>query len=351
MLTKEPGWYPDPQGVPQVRFWDGDTWTDYTQPFAPLETASHGPTTALADYPYLADANLRASDGPRTVSTWTPAPVLVPPTSRAPGRRRSGLVWWLVGGGALVVTILVVALGALGTGDGDAPVGADPSPSSTTTIDPIAVDVEARGTVPADGELRSTLEVTTDGAYLVVATSDEDVKLTLTPAGGTDPLPLPDDRGTVLADHLGGTWSDPGYYLHLTAGTYDVVVTEHDALQTEVTVLVEPATVVELPLGVATDVTVADYLPTVVSVPVDAAGTLLVDARAADPDAQDGQLTYDAGGRITSVDDRGPTLAGTTGGAEYDPLAEVPVEPGYAFVVLEDLFGASGTFSVTVTLG
>ncbi len=28
---QQPGWYPDPQGVYRVRFWDGQRWTDRTQ--------------------------------------------------------------------------------------------------------------------------------------------------------------------------------------------------------------------------------------------------------------------------------------------------------------------------------
>ncbi len=28
----DPGWYPDPKGTPQERYWDGHTWTDRTRP-------------------------------------------------------------------------------------------------------------------------------------------------------------------------------------------------------------------------------------------------------------------------------------------------------------------------------
>ncbi|MBF8194028.1 DUF2510 domain-containing protein, partial [Nonomuraea sp. K274] len=31
MTTQTPaGWYPDPYGDPQLRWWDGDQWTDAT---------------------------------------------------------------------------------------------------------------------------------------------------------------------------------------------------------------------------------------------------------------------------------------------------------------------------------
>ncbi|MFN8126424.1 MAG: DUF2510 domain-containing protein [Candidatus Nanopelagicales bacterium] len=28
----DPGWYPDPKGMPQERYWDGHSWTDHTRP-------------------------------------------------------------------------------------------------------------------------------------------------------------------------------------------------------------------------------------------------------------------------------------------------------------------------------
>ena len=31
----EPGWYEDPQGIATARYWDGEQWTDSTQPPPP----------------------------------------------------------------------------------------------------------------------------------------------------------------------------------------------------------------------------------------------------------------------------------------------------------------------------
>ncbi|WIE81298.1 DUF2510 domain-containing protein [Curtobacterium sp. MCSS17_016] len=33
MTSPAPGWYPDPAGTAQARFWDGAAWTTQTQPF------------------------------------------------------------------------------------------------------------------------------------------------------------------------------------------------------------------------------------------------------------------------------------------------------------------------------
>ncbi|ABW13236.1 Scramblase family protein [Parafrankia sp. EAN1pec] len=40
-----PGWYDDPSGEPGARWWDGNTWTDHTQPAPPPQPAPahHGP--------------------------------------------------------------------------------------------------------------------------------------------------------------------------------------------------------------------------------------------------------------------------------------------------------------------
>ncbi|MFP5327301.1 MAG: DUF2510 domain-containing protein [Acidimicrobiia bacterium] len=35
----EPGWYPDPSGTPQQRYWDGAQWTEHVAPMAAPQTA------------------------------------------------------------------------------------------------------------------------------------------------------------------------------------------------------------------------------------------------------------------------------------------------------------------------
>jgi hypothetical protein len=32
-----PGWYPDPEGKPSERYWDGESWSEQTRPFPYLQ--------------------------------------------------------------------------------------------------------------------------------------------------------------------------------------------------------------------------------------------------------------------------------------------------------------------------
>lgn len=51
-MSNPAGWYPDPAGQPQQRFWDGATWRDEVRPFPAPNAASanaEGPATQKSD--------------------------------------------------------------------------------------------------------------------------------------------------------------------------------------------------------------------------------------------------------------------------------------------------------------
>jgi hypothetical protein len=59
------GWYPDPEGKPQSRYWDGDSWTDQLGPLLPAP-AQAAPSLAAAFVPVSVDAQgLPVSDRSR----------------------------------------------------------------------------------------------------------------------------------------------------------------------------------------------------------------------------------------------------------------------------------------------
>jgi len=39
LMTAPEGWFPDPVGLPQYRFWSGTAWTEHTYPYALMRTA------------------------------------------------------------------------------------------------------------------------------------------------------------------------------------------------------------------------------------------------------------------------------------------------------------------------
>jgi hypothetical protein len=67
------GWYPDPEGKPQSRYWDGDSWTDQVgpqlppaQPLQPVQPVQAAPSLATAFVPVALDAEgLPVSDRSR----------------------------------------------------------------------------------------------------------------------------------------------------------------------------------------------------------------------------------------------------------------------------------------------
>lgn len=358
--TREPGWYADPQGERPVRFWDGDAWTSYTQPLPPVEQRTHDQTTALEDYPYLSDAQLRAPHEPRTVATWSGAPVLAPTSGPPTPPRRGGLILAIAGGAAAVLVVGVLlsrAFGGTTTADPTptaGPSGTGTAPGVTVVTDEVGTDEESTTALPAGGELHVTLDVAQAGPYLVGAEAAEaydrtDLRMTITGPALAEPLVL-DDREGDLAAFEGGEWSDPGWYLDLDAGQYTLVISERAGEADDVTVSAASVTVVDAPLDADTPVSVPDLGHTVVRIPHEGAGRLTVDVRATTPGA-DAMLLHREGPRTYSVHDRDAAAATATGASEEDPLLELDVDAGSTFVVVSDSFWDEAEMTVRPTLG
>ncbi|HEY9523650.1 MAG TPA: DUF2510 domain-containing protein [Thermopolyspora sp.] len=92
-MTQTPaGWYPDPYGSPQLRWWDGGQWTDATHvaeavPKAVLQAAA-------------------PAQGGDTVQLPVPDFGARPP-------RRTGMWPWVLGGGGAAIAIILVLVGTL----------------------------------------------------------------------------------------------------------------------------------------------------------------------------------------------------------------------------------------------
>jgi Protein of unknown function (DUF2510) len=131
------GWYPDPAGSAELRFWDGQGWTAQTAPVAPaapLAPAAPSAPSAPAE-----------PTGPRVTYASTMA------VRRPPGR--SGTFYGLVAGGVAVLVAVAVAVPvALHKGHASIPVSALPTsipkpPTTTVQLPPNAAGlVRIQGT-------------------------------------------------------------------------------------------------------------------------------------------------------------------------------------------------------------
>jgi outer membrane biosynthesis protein TonB len=151
----EPGWYPDPLGSDQQRWWDGRRWTASLRPM-PADRAANDVTQQLPPVAGL-------------------QPVAVEDTATAGGR--GGWVW--VGAAAAVLAVALgvgVGLAFRGTSDeGTQPVAADASLGTEAATerpvpveDPIETDTVARETeeTEAEAEAAEPTEEATEGTKL-----------------------------------------------------------------------------------------------------------------------------------------------------------------------------------------
>ena len=276
MSEKVAGWYPDPSGKNQQRFWDGDGWTEYYQPLAPAQPQVHGAQTAAEDYPYLTQARGTMPtphipppqgwqttqhdwDTPAAATTWTtpqqttswgtpadpqataggayqppqpgwgahPSPgghadtqVLRSGTQSAGRASRGGVIAIIVV--SVLLLGLLVAGGIMAFQDSDDP--DEPATTDGGALDPAAL---TSGTVPRGGEWVGEFSISGGGTYLVDARSTDgsDLQMALREAGGGPTLSYNDDRGNLV--RMGADRLDPLLAVSLAAGEYEVVLSEY----------------------------------------------------------------------------------------------------------------------------
>jgi Protein of unknown function (DUF2510) len=97
MPTSPPGWYPDPNGAHQLRYFDGSAWTEH-----------------VSDNGLQSVSPLAPTPTPTTAATVSPAGM----PSATPGPNRRGRAKWVMGGVALVAVAAVV-IGVLASGGSD----------------------------------------------------------------------------------------------------------------------------------------------------------------------------------------------------------------------------------------
>lgn len=356
MSEMAPGWYPDPDGANQQRFWDGDGWTDYFQPLAPAQEEVRGAATATQDYPYLANASAPAAPatGPITDGWSDHTPTTAWGTPAAPGAyvqqgSPPGLTenWTTAdptqqfsagkprgrGGMIAIVAVSVVVIALLLVGGFLAFRNGASSPSGAG----IGVNEQHSDSLSRDEEWIGTFTVAADGLYIFDARANEDLVMTLRSAdGGT--VASNDDRGNEL--RLGGDRLDPLLIEELIAGDYEVTLAEYFGNQTSFDLEIREVTEA-IETGRALDAAVAVDGYWAGALTLTDANTVTIDVEAVD--GGDPVLVVQ-GTEATSPlynDDR------DTGG--LNPLLRESLEAGTYVVVVYEYWGAGTDVQVSVS--
>ncbi len=156
-MSAIPGWYPDPAGAPDLRYWNGEVWTAATTPPAPaaVATAPHAAPLPAAppgsSFQPTAPSRARPPEPPGRIPTPRGEYALsLPQRVDLPSERKTSISGWMV---AAIVAALAVTAGAvyfLNQHHGSAV-----RVSAHTTIDmPAEVDGLVRIHSPASDELQ-----------------------------------------------------------------------------------------------------------------------------------------------------------------------------------------------------
>lgn len=133
--TMPPGWYNDPTGVGEARYWDGTTWTQSVSTGGVTVNAPIEPDKATV--PPIRGTEFRATAPPPI-----PTPAYVPPPiekTPPPQRSSGGLIGTILAIG-LAIIVVIVLIAVLNNGDDNEPDPPAPTEAPAQTDAPAESD-------------------------------------------------------------------------------------------------------------------------------------------------------------------------------------------------------------------
>ncbi|WP_165962817.1 DVUA0089 family protein [Occultella glacieicola] len=409
-MTTPAGWFPDPSGADQLRYWNGATWSDQVAPNGP-QPSGYGQPSSAPGYgqsgvtePYGHNAGGPSGQGAGgALSGYAAAPAAYASDTTsaygsasafggaASGAQPGGPGYYGPAGApprsgnqtpviiaVAAVAVLVIAVAAFFgvralTGGGDpgptaGPTAAPPvtsgptaAPTPTTTPSPtspptqgapdsVGLGATSSGVLPADGTWDGVVSVTDPGVYAFIGHAPDgfDLTLTLLDASGREIAFNDDAPGD--ADLLVSNNRDALLGRYLEPGDYTVRVAEYYGAETGFDLTADFLDVVtEVPTdGTYTIDVPADNL-WLGYVPVAAQGMVTIDVRST-TDADPVLTVVHPDGAEEGADDRGVDTAAEFGGGQYDPYLTFAVEPGVYLVMVSDWSGAASSASISITV-
>lgn len=152
-MNVDPGWYPDGSG--QLRYWDGQAWTEHTHPLPPPVAVAPGaaPTEVM---PIAVEPSLNATQ-PLPVMSGAPMGASAPAPQARPGLGRGRVVALVIAGVLALTGLALLAVPTVlsltsGVTSVAAPAGSasSPDPTPTASASP-STEASVGADDPADG--------------------------------------------------------------------------------------------------------------------------------------------------------------------------------------------------------